>query len=273
VLSDSRSGERRLAQLDPSGPEPSAEGELASEPDEPEFAERESEGPESEDPESEEPKPEGGESMSDTVLSLSAQRRPVLADALPAVVGRDLALVVGGAGLVGLLAQVSVHLPFTPVPITGQTLGVLLVGTALGARRGVLALLLYGLAGLAGMPWFAGGTHGDIGPNLGYVIGFVLAAGVCGWLAERGAGHRVDRTLASMVAGEVALYAVGVPWLAVWLHIGLGRALLLGWAPFVVGDAVKAVLAATVLPLAWRLPGVGDTRHTSDARPSSGGRV
>jgi biotin transport system substrate-specific component len=115
----------------------------------------------------------------------------VLGDTLPGTRTRDVALVVGGAGLVGLLAQITIHLSFTPVPITGQTLGVLLVGTALGWRRGLAALVLYAAAGLIGVPWFAAGASGYVGANFGYVLGFIVSAAACGYLAERHADRRL----------------------------------------------------------------------------------
>lgn len=179
----------------------------------------------------------------------------VLADLVPGALVRDLLLVAGAATFVGLLAQVSVHLPFTPVPITGQTLGVLLAGTALGWRRGTAAMALYAVAGVAGVPWFAGHASGYVGASFGYVVGFVLCGLVCGWLAERGAGRSLARSVPAMVAGEVVMYAVGVTWLAVALHVGAGEAIALGLTPFLAGDALKAALAAVLLPGAWRLAG------------------
>src|ERR1700761_6023879 len=139
------------------------------------------------------------------------RRRPplVLADLLPGALARDALLVVGAAGFIGLLAQISIHLSFTPVPITGQTLGVLLAGTALGWRRAGAALVLYAVAGLAGVPWFAGHASGYVGASFGFVIGFVLCAAVCGTLSERGAdryparlGPRNDRRRGRDVRGR-----------------------------------------------------------------------
>jgi len=179
----------------------------------------------------------------------------VLADLVSDSLLKDAALVVGAAGLVGLLAQVSVHLSFTPVPITGQTLAVLVCATALGLRRAVAALLLYDVAGLLGVPWFAGHASGYVGASFGYIVGFVLAGSLCGFLAERRADRSVWRSVPAMLAGEIVMYAVGVTWLGVDLHLGAGRALALGLTPFVVGDALKATLAALALPAAWKLTG------------------
>jgi biotin transport system substrate-specific component len=179
----------------------------------------------------------------------------VLGDTLPGYRVRDALLVAGGAGFVGLLAQITIHLSFTPVPITGQTLGVLLVGTALGWRRGAAALALYAVAGLIGLPWFAAGTSGYVGANFGYIIGFVAAAAICGYLAEQRADRRVISAIPAMVVGEVVMYVIGVVWLAFDLHVGLGKAISLGFLPFWIGDAIKCALAAGLLPTAWRLTG------------------
>jgi biotin transport system substrate-specific component len=177
----------------------------------------------------------------------------VLADLLPGALLRDVMVVVGAAGLVGLLAQISIHLSFTPVPITGQTLGVLLAGAALGWKRGAASLALYGVAGLAGVPWFAGHASGYVGGSFGYVVGFVACAALCGFLAERRADRSLLTSVPAMVAGEVVMYAVGVPWLALSLHVGATRAIALGLTPFLIGDAIKAAIAALVLPGAWKL--------------------
>ncbi|MFF2956454.1 biotin transporter BioY [Kitasatospora sp. NPDC057965] len=187
--------------------------------------------------------------------------RAVLADLLPAAgsrlggQARDLALVAGGAALTGLAAQLSVNVPGSPVPVTGQTFAALLVGTALGSRRGVASLGLYLLAGMAGVPWFAEGASGWSMPSLGYAIGFVLAAGLVGALARRGADRSPVRTAAAMVLGSLAIYAVGVPYLAFALDVPMARAAELGLYPYLVGDALKAALAAGALPLAWKLLG------------------
>jgi biotin transport system substrate-specific component len=179
----------------------------------------------------------------------------VLGDALPGERVRDVLLVVAGAGLVGLLAQITIHLSFTPVPITGQTLGVLLVGTSLGLRRGAAALILYAVAGLIGVPWFAAGGSGYVGPNFGYILGFIAAAAVCGYLAERRADRRLVSAIPAMVVGEVIMYVIGVGWLAVALHVSIGKAITLGFVPFWIGDAIKCALAAGLLPSAWKLVG------------------
>ncbi len=179
----------------------------------------------------------------------------VLSDLIPGALIRDLVLVVSAAGLVGLLAQISIHLSFTPVPITGQTLGVLLAGTALGWRRGTAALALYAVAGLIGVPWFAAGASGYVGANFGYILGFVAAAAVCGRLAELGTDRKLRSSIPAMIAGEVVMYTIGVGWLAVDLHVGISKAIALGFTPFWIGDAIKCALAAGLLPSAWKLLG------------------
>lgn len=192
--------------------------------------------------------------MSSTV-TLSQEKPLVLADLLPGTLVRDLLLVGGAAGFVGALAQISVHLSFTPVPITGQTLGVLLAGTALGWKRGTAAMVLYALAGLAGVPWFASHQSGYVGASFGYIVGFVLCAALCGFLAERGADRSILKSVPAMAAGEVVMYGIGVIWLGVDLHVGPGKAIALGLTPFLAGDAIKAALAAMLLPGAWKLAG------------------
>jgi biotin transport system substrate-specific component len=185
------------------------------------------------------------------------QRSPVvLADLLPGALVRDTILVAGAAGFVGLLAQISIHLSFTPVPITGQTLGVLLAGAA---------LLLYAVAGLAGVPWFAGHASGYVGASFGYVLGFIAAAVLCGYLAERGADRSVLRSVPVMIAGEVVMYAFGVTWLALSLHLSASAAISEGFTPFVAGDAIKAALAAGLLPGAWWLTGYRRGRTAGEA--------
>jgi biotin transport system substrate-specific component len=159
------------------------------------------------------------------------------------------------------------HLSFTPVPITGQTLGVLLAGTALGWRRAAAAMALYAVAGIAGVPWFAGHASGYVGASFGYIVGFFLAATLCGYLAGRRADRSVLRSVPAMLAGEVVIYAVGVTWLAVSLHLSLGTAISEGLTPFLAGDAIKAAIAAGLLPAAWALAG---RRPTRPGAPDSG---
>jgi biotin transport system substrate-specific component len=164
----------------------------------------------------------------------------------------NVVLVVAGSLLTALAAQVSIPLPFTPVPITGQTFAVLLVGAALGRRRGAASMALYVAQGLAGLPVFAGGKAGLavlLGPTGGYLIGFIAAAFVTGWLAERGWDRRPLTTALAMVFGNLVIYLFGVSWLAVF--VGISKAPLLGMVPFIPGDILKIVLATAALPEAW----------------------
>ncbi|MFF7195932.1 biotin transporter BioY [Streptomyces sp. NPDC008079] len=190
-----------------------------------------------------------------TAESVAVSRAPgaVLADLLPASRVRDTALVVGGAVLTGLAAQLSVPVHGSPVPVTGQTFAALLVGTALGARRGFAALALYAAAGVAGLPWFSEGASGWSMPSFGYILGMLLATGVVGALARRGGDRTVARTAGVMVLGSAVIYAIGVPYLAWSAHLSASQAVSLGLTPYLLGDALKAVLAMGLLPAAWRL--------------------
>ncbi|MEV2212622.1 biotin transporter BioY [Streptomyces sp. NPDC050997] len=176
----------------------------------------------------------------------------VLADLLPVSRVRDVALVVGGAALTGLAAQIAVPVPGSPVPVTGQTFAALLVGTTLGVSRGMSALVLYALAGLAGVPWFANGTSG-VSVSFGYILGMILASAAVGALARRGADRSTLRMAGTMLVGEAIIYAVGVPYLAYAADLSASAAIAAGLTPFLIGDAVKAVLAMGVMPTAWKL--------------------
>jgi biotin transport system substrate-specific component len=191
-------------------------------------------------------------------MSASADHRYVLADTLPTFAVRDAVLVVSYAALVGLLAQVVIPLPFTPVPITGQTFGVLLGGMALGWRRALAGMTVYLALGLVGLPWFADGNGGFVmlrAPSFGYLIGFIVAAAVLGRLAELRFDRNPLLTLGAMVAGNAIIYLFGVSWLMVAIHVDLGTGIALGLTPFLLGDAIKALLAAGLLPAAWKAVG------------------
>lgn len=177
----------------------------------------------------------------------------VLADLIPASRVRDVALVLGGAALTGIAAQIAVPVPGSPVPVTGQTFAALLVGTTLGARRGFLSLALYALVGVAGVPWFAEGGSGAAAVSFGYVLGMILASTVVGALARRGADRSVLRMAGAMLVGEAIVYAVGVPYLAYAAGISASAAIAAGLTPFLIGDALKAALAMGLLPTAWKL--------------------
>jgi biotin transport system substrate-specific component len=179
----------------------------------------------------------------------------VLADLIPGSVLRDVALVIGAAALTGAAAQVSIPLPFTPVPISLQTFTVLLSGAALGPVRGGLGMALYLVAGVAGVPWFSEQRSGWDFASFGYIVGFVVAAILVGALARRGADRSVLGTVGMMAAGNLVIYALGVPWLMASIGVDLAKGLELGVWPFLIGDALKIALAAGLLPAAWRLAG------------------
>jgi biotin transport system substrate-specific component len=188
------------------------------------------------------------------MTTAAVRSRIVLADLLPGALARDAVLVLAGAGLTGLAAQVSITTSLSPVPFTLQTLAVLVTGAALGSVRGLISMLLYVLAGSAGLPWFAGHTSGFSGPSAGYLVGFVLAAGVVGELARRGNDRNVLRAALLMVAGNVVIYAFGVTWL---MHevpaYSFGQALHYGVTVFLISDLAKLVVAALAFPAAWKL--------------------
>ncbi len=165
-------------------------------------------------------------------------------------------LVVGGSLFVTLCAYIRIPLPFSPVPVTAQTMGVLLIGSLLGSRLGFITLLFYFLQGLIGLPVFAGGEAGWTyiqGATLGYLVAFPLAAALTGWLAERGWDRRVHTMVLSMVLGSLVIYGLGVAWLSTL--VGLQTALVVGMLVFIPGDIVKVVLASIALPGGWRLLG------------------
>ncbi len=176
----------------------------------------------------------------------------VLADFASRTAIAQIALVVGGAALVGIAAQIAIPLPFTPVPLTLQTFAVLLVGASLGSLRGALSMVVYLLAGMVGVPWFAEGSSGFSSASFGYILGFIVAAFIVGRLAERGASTTALRSAGLMVVGNIAIYAVGVTWLKFAIDVDWTTALSLGVVPFLIGDAVKIALAAGLLPLAWK---------------------
>lgn len=194
----------------------------------------------------------------------AAPRRLVLADLIARPTERsralvlDAALVVAGATAVALFAQIEV--PLWPVPITGQTLAVVVVGAALGARRGAAALVTYMLAGLAGLPVFAGFT-GSVAalakPSFGFIIGFVVAAFVAGWFAERAWDRTPLLAFVGFVLASAIPFVFGIPYMAFILNVvgggsfGISEILAFGLWPFIVGGLVKAAIAALLIPAAW----------------------
>ncbi|MGZ4132781.1 MAG: biotin transporter BioY [Actinomycetota bacterium] len=203
--------------------------------------------------------------MSTLALSLAPPRSRATAR-----VAYELLCAVAGSALVAGLAQISFRLPFTPVPVTGQTLGALLVGAAYGPALGAGTLALYLLWGVVGLPVFAPNANGSHDTGLevlrtasatgGYLWGFVLASGLVGALSHRGWDRTVRSSIGAMLLGSIAIYAVGVPWLYHALPPAIGgkpvtldTALSFGLYPFVIGDTLKLLLAAGLLPFAWRL--------------------
>lgn len=184
--------------------------------------------------------------------------RRVLADLIPGTRvtawAREAALVLGGAGLVGASAQVSIEIPtISPVPFVATTLAVLLLGAAYGPVRATATLGLYLAAGMAGVPWFTAGNSGTSLVSLGYVIGFMLSGIVVGELARRGGDRTPLRTIGTMILGNLAIYAVGVPYLIVATGMDVATGLNKGALVFIVGDLIKLVIAAALLPGAWAL--------------------
>jgi len=168
----------------------------------------------------------------------------------------DISLVLGASLLMALLAQIRFILPFSPVPITGQTLGVLLIGTVLGSKRGAIAMGAYLLQGISGLPVFAGGAFGlayMFGPTGGYLLGFIPAAFVCDLLAEKGMDRHIVTTLLAMVIGTGIIFACGFSWLSAF--VGPAQALVLGVYPFILGGALKIGIAGALLPAAWKFVG------------------
>ena len=180
----------------------------------------------------------------------------VLADLVPAVRARNVVLVAMGVLFTALLAQVSVPVPGSPVPVTGQTLAVVLTAASLGPVRGVAVQVVYILAALVGLPFYSeasGGWDVVAGATGGYVFGFIPAAFLIGLAARHGADRRFRTSVPLFVAGQAVVFAVGVPWLALATGMSAAQALDAGFYPFILGGLVKAAVAAAVLGGAWRM--------------------
>jgi biotin transport system substrate-specific component len=197
-----------------------------------------------------------------TSLTIAPQR--VLADLIVQpttrmrAIVRDVLLVVGFALLTAAAAQIEIQLGFTPVPLTGQTFAVLLSGAVLGMRRGALSQSVYWMAGLTGLPFYSGGAGGwksGTGATLGYLVGFIVAAGAIGYLAEKKQDRNFATSLPAMLLGSTLIYSCGAAWLTTYLNIGFAtgetNAIALGVAPFLVGDVIKALLAAACTTGVW----------------------
>lgn len=171
---------------------------------------------------------------------------------------RDVTLVLAGALLIYLTARIVIPVPGTPVPITGQTFGILLVGGALGFRRGLIGVGLYVLLGVIGLPFFAEGKGGLSiiwGATGGYLVGFIVAGALVGRLAELGWDRRLGGALGAMLIGNVVIYLIALPWLGIVTSIGPVTTIEQGLLPFVVGDTLKLALAAVLFPFAWWVVG------------------
>ena len=191
-----------------------------------------------------------------TAAPLPNARPLVLADVVPGARVRDAVLVVTAALFTAALAQVAVPVPGSPVPITGQTLAVVLTAASLGPARGVAVQVGYILAALVGLPFYSeasGGVEVVVGATGGYVLGFIPAAYLIGLAARRGADRRPLTAAPLFVAGQAVIFAVGVPWLAVSTGMTAGQALDAGFYPFILGGIVKAAVASAVLGGAWAL--------------------
>lgn len=191
----------------------------------------------------------------------TATTTPVLATGLRGTWLRDLALTLTGTAFIAVSAQISVPLPFSPVPVTGQTFAVLLTGAALGTTLGLASTALYLAAALAGLPVLAAKADGSHTtgmavlsmPTLGYVVGFMVAAAMLGYLAEHGYSRTARHTVLAMVVGNLIIYTLGLLWLKVALAASWSDTVAWGLTPFLVGDAFKVLLAAGLLPAAWKL--------------------
>lgn len=202
--------------------------------------------------------------------------RPTLADRVfSRTLAVDLVLIAAGAALVSIAAQLAV--PMWPVPITGQTLAVLLVAMTLGAVRGGLSMVLYAVLGIVGLPVFSDSSSGwgvIAGPTGGYIIGFIFSAVLTGWLAQQAWDRKVLRAFLAFLAGSVVTFAIGLPWLAVSLGAlglpnDLNSVLNAGLYPFIVGGVVKSALGAGIISLAWFAFTRSDKRKEDVAAPEA----
>lgn len=165
----------------------------------------------------------------------------------------DMVFIILGSVFVALSSQFAFYLPFSPVPITGQTFAVLLTGAVLGSRRGGLSLALYILEGLVGLPVFAGGTGGMavlFGPTAGYLIGFIPAAILVGYLSEKGFDRKWIPMFFALVLGLVVIYIFGV--IRLLSFVGIEKVFSLGVAPFMVGDLIKTIMVMLLIPSGWK---------------------
>ncbi len=190
-------------------------------------------------------------------MAIAAPQPRVIADVFGRSAVRNVVLVAGGAAFVGLSAQIAFYLPWnSAVPVTLQTFAVVLAAGALGSLRGAAAMALYALLGGIGLPWFAHGSSGWGGAAFGYILGFIVAAFIVGKLAENGATRNFWRAAGLMILGNVIIYAIGATWLKFNLDVpwfGEASAWAYGVKDFLIGDLIKILAAAGLLPLTWQL--------------------
>lgn len=193
-----------------------------------------------------------------TLATTLPARSTIVDRVIPRSLLADAALVIAGTALVAALAQVAI--PLWPVPVTGQTLAVLLVGASLGAARGAASLSLYALLGAIGLPIYSDASSGWTvlaGPTGGYIVGFIVSAAIVGWAAERRWDRGWLKAAVTFVGGSLVVFAIGLPWLSYSLgSLGLPNdlqaTLVAGFYPFIIGGVIKAAIAAAVLPAIWK---------------------
>ena len=184
-----------------------------------------------------------------TASPVAARENRVLADRLGGTIAREIALVAAGTIAMIVLARISIPLPFTPVPVSLGTLGALSVGTTLGARRGLVSVAAYALLGIAGVPVFTGTNVGWAFASFGYILGYLLVAAIAGLAAQRGADRRVLTMAPTALASIFSVYVLGLAWMIPFAHMTLEQGLMKGFVPFIVGDLLKAAVAAGRFPV------------------------
>ncbi|ERH27500.1 MULTISPECIES: biotin transporter BioY [Actinomycetaceae] len=184
-----------------------------------------------------------------TVAPAAARENRVLADRLGGTIAREFALVAAGTIAMIVLARISIPLPFTPVPVSLGTLGALSVGTTLGARRGLVSVAAYALLGIAGAPVFTGTNVGWAFASFGYILGYFLVAAIAGLAAQRGADRRVLTMAPTALASIFSVYVLGLAWMIPFAHMTIEQGIMKGFVPFIVGDLVKAAVAAGLFPV------------------------
>ena len=184
-----------------------------------------------------------------TASPVAARENRVLADRLGGTIVREIALIAAGTIAMIVLARISVPLPFTPVPVSLGTLGALSVGTTLGARRGLASVATYAILGVAGAPVFTGTNVGWAFASFGYILGYLLVAAIAGLAAQRGADRRVLTMAPTALASIFSVYVLGLAWMIPFAHMTLEQGLMKGFVPFIVGDLLKAAVAAGLFPV------------------------